>query len=83
MSFQLPFAVIPLVKFTNERAKMGVFANSRLTSVVAWVVTALILFFNAELLWLTFRGALSVYLPFTLFHFSNFADLCETFQVTI
>ena len=57
LSFQLPFAVIPLVKFTNERAKMGVFANSRLTSVVAWVVTALILFFNAELLWLTFRGA--------------------------
>ncbi|HTQ96384.1 MAG TPA: Nramp family divalent metal transporter [Candidatus Acidoferrum sp.] len=57
LSFQLPFAVIPLVRFTNERAKMGVFANSRLTAIVAWVVTGLILFFNAELLWLTFRGA--------------------------
>src|SRR5262252_9574068 len=55
LSFQLPFAVIPLVQFTSERAKMGEFVNSRLTTVVAWGVTAAILFFNAELLWLTFR----------------------------
>ncbi len=56
LSFQLPFAVIPLVQFTSERSKMGPFANSRLTTIVAWIVTAMILFFNAELLWLTFRG---------------------------
>jgi manganese transport protein len=56
LSFQLPFAVIPLVQFTSERAKMGGFVNSRFTSVIAWVVTAAILFFNAELLWLIFRG---------------------------
>ena len=56
LSFQLPFAVIPLVQFTSSRAKMGVFANSRLTVVVAWVVAAAILVFNAELLWLTFRS---------------------------
>jgi manganese transport protein len=55
LSFQLPFAVIPLVRFTSERAKMGEFVNSRLTTVIAWGVTAAILFFNAELLWLTFR----------------------------
>jgi Mn2+/Fe2+ NRAMP family transporter len=35
---------------------MGEFANSRLTSVVAWVVAAVILVFNAELLWLTLRA---------------------------
>src|SRR5256712_832745 len=29
LSFQLPFAVIPLVRFTNDRGKMGAFANSR------------------------------------------------------
>jgi manganese transport protein len=57
LSFQLPFAVIPLVQFTSERAKMGKFANSRVTTVVAWIVTAAILFFNGELLWLIFRGA--------------------------
>jgi Natural resistance-associated macrophage protein len=41
LSFQLPFAVIPL-----ERAKMGGFVNSRLTTVIAWGVTAAILFFQ-------------------------------------
>jgi manganese transport protein len=56
LSFQLPFAVIPLVQFTSERAKMGKFVNSRLTTAVAWVVTIAILFFNGELLWLIFRG---------------------------
>src|SRR2546429_877007 len=57
LSFQLPFAVIPLIQFTNSRSKMGEFANSRLTTVVAWFVAAAILFFNAELLWLIFRSA--------------------------
>jgi manganese transport protein len=56
LSFQLPFAVIPLVQFTSSKAKMGGFVNSRLTSVVAWVVAAAIVAFNAELLYLTFRG---------------------------
>ena len=56
LSFQLPFAVIPLVRFTSEHAKMGEFVNSRVTAVIAWGVTAAILFFNAELLWLTFRS---------------------------
>jgi len=57
LSFQLPFAMIPLVQFTSERSKMGPFVNSRLTTIVAWIVTAAILFFNAELLWLIFRGS--------------------------
>jgi len=57
LSFQLPFAVIPLVQFTSERAKMGDFVNSRATTVVAWCVAAAILFFNGELLWLILRPA--------------------------
>ncbi len=56
LSFQLPFAVIPLIQFTGDRKKMGEFANSRFTTVVAWIVAAAILFFNGELLWLIFRG---------------------------
>jgi manganese transport protein len=52
----LPFAVIPLVRFTGDRKKMGEFANSRITAVVAWVIAIAIVAFNAELLWLTFRG---------------------------
>jgi manganese transport protein len=57
LSFQLPFAVIPLVQFTSDRVKMGAFANSRFTTVLAWIVAAAILGFNFELLWLTLRPA--------------------------
>jgi len=57
LSFQLPFAVIPLVQFTSDRTKMGEFCNSRATVAVAWLVAAAILFFNFELLYLTFRAA--------------------------
>ena len=57
LSFQLPFAVIPLVRFTSEHAKMGKFVNSKFTTAVAWAVTAAILFFNGELVWLIFRRA--------------------------
>jgi len=56
LSFQLPFAVIPLIQFTGDRSKMGEFTNARITVVIAWIVAAAILFFNAELLWLIFRG---------------------------
>src|ERR1700720_3212262 len=56
LSFQLPFAVIPLIQFTSDRKKMGEFTNSRLTQVIAWVMAAAIIAFNAELLWLIFRS---------------------------
>ena len=36
---------------------MGEFANSRLTTVIAWIFAIAILFFNGELLWLIFRSA--------------------------
>src|SRR6266699_3764075 len=57
LSFQLPFAVIPLIQFTGDRSRMGEFVNSRFTTVAAWVVAAAILFFNAELVWLILRSA--------------------------
>src|SRR6202158_4212373 len=57
LSMQLSFAVIPLVMFTGDKLKMGEFANSRLTAVIAWIVAAGLLFFNGELLWLIFRSA--------------------------
>ena len=57
LSFQLPFAVIPLIQFTGDRARMGELVNSRATKVVAWVVAAAILVFNAELLYLTLHSS--------------------------
>jgi len=58
LSFQLPFAVVPLVRFTSDKRKMGDFVNRRWVSVLAWIVTAAIIALNAELLWLVARDFL-------------------------
>jgi len=55
LSFQLPFAIIPLIRLTGSRDKMGEFVNSPITQAIAWVVTVLIIFLNAELVWLILR----------------------------
>jgi manganese transport protein len=54
LSFQLPFAVVPLVQFTSDRAKMGEFANRPWVTAVAWLVAAAIIALNALLLYLIF-----------------------------
>jgi manganese transport protein len=36
LSAQLPFAIFPLLRFTDDKALMGVFANGLLTRIVAW-----------------------------------------------
>src|SRR3989449_2551457 len=56
LCFQLPFAVIPLIQFTSDRAKMGEFTNSRTTIVVAWITTAMILGLNAEFVFLLLKN---------------------------
>jgi manganese transport protein len=53
LSVQLSFAVVPLVRFTSEKAKMGEFANGRWLSASAWVVTAMIIGLNGWLLMTT------------------------------
>src|SRR5260370_28068416 len=45
LSFQLPFAIIPLIQFTGDRAKMRTLVNSSATNVVAWVLVGRLLFF--------------------------------------
>jgi manganese transport protein len=50
LSLQLSFAVVPLVRFTGERRKMGEFANGRLLSAGAWAVAAVIVGLNGWLL---------------------------------
>ena len=50
LSLQLSFAVIPLVRFTSDRIKMGEFVNPRWLSGLAWVVAAIIASLNAWLL---------------------------------
>jgi len=56
LSFQLPFALVPLVQFTNDKRKMGEFANSWWVAWLAWFTAALIVVLNALLIVLIFRG---------------------------
>jgi manganese transport protein len=50
LSLQLPFAVVPLVRFTSDPAKMGAFASPRWLQALAWAVAALIIALNVKLL---------------------------------
>jgi len=50
LSMQLSFAVVPLVIFTGDRAKMGEFVNARWLKVLAWSTAVLIAGLNAWLL---------------------------------
>jgi manganese transport protein len=56
LSLQLSFAVVPLVLFTSNRAKMGEFVNGRVLTAMAWLVTAAIVGLNGWLLLTTFKG---------------------------
>lgn len=56
LSLQLSFAVVPLVLFTNDKLKMGVFVNRPWVRVVSWVVAGLIIALNVFLLWQTVAG---------------------------
>ena len=55
LSLQLSFAVVPLVHFTGQKTKMGVFANSRPLAIAAWSVAVVIIGLNAWLLIGVFR----------------------------
>jgi manganese transport protein len=54
LSMQLGFAVWPLMRFTNEKAKMGEFANALWLRILGWTTTAIIIVLNLKLLFDTF-----------------------------
>jgi manganese transport protein len=49
LSLQLPFAVIPLVHFTSDKASMGKFANNAWMKTLAWAMAAGITGLNVKL----------------------------------
>jgi manganese transport protein len=55
LSLQLSFAVVPLVQFTSDRAKMGELANPRWLAWLSWAAAGFILVLNAWLLVLLAR----------------------------
>ena len=63
LSLQLSFAVVPLVKFTASKLKMGPFVSPRWLTILAWIVAAVIAALNIQLVssqlldWIAEAGA--------------------------
>jgi manganese transport protein len=51
LSFQLPFAIVPLVQRTSDRRSMGDFASRPWLKVLAWACTAIVVGLNAVLIY--------------------------------
>jgi manganese transport protein len=56
LSFGIPFALIPLIRLTSDRALMGPDRNHHVTTTLGWVVAGLITLLNVGLLYLTATG---------------------------
>ncbi len=57
LSMQLGFAVWPLLRFTDEKGKMGEFANRLWLKILGWTTAAIIIVLNVKLLFDTFMPA--------------------------
>lgn len=57
LSMQLGFAVWPLMRFTDEKAKMGEFANRLWIRLLGWTTAGIIIALNLKLLFDTFLPA--------------------------
>jgi manganese transport protein len=56
LSLQLPFAVVPLIRFTQDRRQMGTFASPGWVRVLAWSSALLIISLNLWLAWNTLQN---------------------------
>jgi manganese transport protein len=55
LSLQLPFAVVPLVRFTGDSRRMGPFASGPVLRLVAWAICLTIIALNLVLVSAVFR----------------------------
>ncbi|AWU43751.1 divalent metal cation transporter [Blattabacterium sp. (Cryptocercus kyebangensis)] len=55
LSIQLSFAIIPLVNFTGDYDKMGLFVNGPVLKILSWFITIIIVLLNLFLLYNTFQ----------------------------
>jgi manganese transport protein len=56
LSLQLSFAIVPLVRFTSSKQKMGPFVNRPWVQLLAWITTAVIVALNVKLVYEQFSG---------------------------
>jgi manganese transport protein len=72
LSLQLPFAVIPLIRFTSDKQIMGVFVNKMWVKVLAWIVAGVLCYLNSALIvnqiqnWLTEAGPNAIWIWLTV-----------------
>jgi manganese transport protein len=56
LSLQLSFAVVPLIRFTSSKSKMGPFVNPPWLKALAWLVAGVIMLLNAKLVYEEIHG---------------------------
>lgn len=56
LSIGIPFAIIPLMRYTHDRSLMGEYADGRVKHIICLTVVALIIALNAVLIMLTLMG---------------------------
>lgn len=72
LSLQLPFAVVPLIQFTNDEARMGKFVNALWVKILSWVSACIIIGLNANLIvttltsWIEGAGANAIWIWLTI-----------------
>jgi len=59
LSLQLPFALVPLIRFTASRDVMGAYASSRAVTTIAWIAALAVIACNAWLVAQTLGGHLT------------------------
>jgi manganese transport protein len=72
LSLQLPFAVIPLIRFTSDKQLMGVFVNKGWVKVLAWIVAGVLCYLNSALIvnqisnWIESAGPSAIWIWMTV-----------------
>lgn len=59
LAMQLPFAIVPMIRFTNSERRMGAFCNSRLVKICAWVSASIVVCLNMAYVGHLFRQGLN------------------------
>jgi manganese transport protein len=85
LSVQLPFAVIPLIRFTSDKQIMGVFVNKAWVTVLAWIVAGVICLLNSTLLvqqisqWISNAGPNAIWFWLTAVPLAVFGALFQIY----
>ncbi|KAJ3679350.1 hypothetical protein LUZ60_017361 [Juncus effusus] len=58
LSFELPFALVPLLKFTSSSTKMGQYKNSYIIAALTWIIGSFIMLINTYFLTSSFTKLL-------------------------